>query len=177
MTNHIHLVGVPDDKNSFANAFRRAHSTYARHFNAKYGFCGYLWQNRFYSCPLDDGYMWSTIRYVERNPVRAGMIQRAEDYPWSSARPHCTGEDDLLLTDRWRAVSPWPGWSERLAAEEDEDLMRSIRENTTKGYPCGEEDFVDHLESEFGRPLRTRKPGPPRRNVASSIIGRAGGQR
>ena len=71
MTNHTHVIAVPQRPDSLAKAFRRAHSIYALQFNRKHGFSGYLWQDRFYSCPLDERHMWAAVRYVERNPVRA----------------------------------------------------------------------------------------------------------
>ncbi len=160
MTNHVHLVAVPEHFNSLALALRLAHSTYARRFNAKYHFSGHLWQNRFYSCPLDEPRTWATTRYVERNPVRAGMVRRAEDYPWSSAGAHCRGEADALVS----AVPALPpmeaSWSSWIGGEDDGATTQLIRDNTTKGYPWGAEDFVTRLESEFGRPLRRRPPGP-----------------
>ena len=71
MTNHVHIVAIPDREDSFALLFRRAHSSYAAEFNEKYGFSGHLWQARCYSCLLDEGHTIAAVRYVERNPVRA----------------------------------------------------------------------------------------------------------
>ena len=88
MTNHIHVIAVPQRADSLANAFRHAHSIYALRFNRKYRFSGHLWQDRFYSCALDERHMWATIRYVELNPVRAGLTSKASDYPWSSPLSH-----------------------------------------------------------------------------------------
>jgi putative transposase len=105
MTNHVHLVAVPEHANSLALALRRAHSIYARRFNAKYHFSGYLWQNRYYSCPLDESHTFAAIRYVEQNPVRANMVVLAEDYPWSSARAHSRGCADVLLSANWNPIS------------------------------------------------------------------------
>ena len=94
MTNHIHEIAVPQRADSLANVFRHAHSIYALHFNRKYRFSGHLWQDRFYSCALDEPHMWAAIRYVELNPVRAGLTSKAADYPWSSALPHCRRKED-----------------------------------------------------------------------------------
>src|SRR6266446_2953558 len=88
MPNHVHLIAIPLHPDSFAKTFRRAHSIYARWFNRKYGLSGYLWQDRYFSCPLDEAHFWAAMRYVERNPVRAGLVSKAEDYPWSSAAFH-----------------------------------------------------------------------------------------
>src|SRR5947207_319917 len=64
MSNHVHLIAIPLQPDSFARTFRRAHSIYAREFNKKYGSRGYLWQDRFYSCALDEKHFWSAMRYV-----------------------------------------------------------------------------------------------------------------
>jgi len=85
MSNHVHLVAVPMKENALANTLRRAHSDYARYANVKLRTSGHFWQNRYYSCPLDQIHQWTAIAYVERNPVRAGMVSQAEDYAWSSA--------------------------------------------------------------------------------------------
>ncbi len=71
-----------------ARSFNQAHMRYSQYFNGKIGQRGHLWQGRFYSCPLDGVHLYAAIRYVERNPVRAGLVERSEDYPWSSALNH-----------------------------------------------------------------------------------------
>jgi len=68
---------------------RAAHTVYAMRFNTRTQLSGHVWQGRFYSCVLDEAHLWAAVRYVERNPVRAGMVNRAEDHPWSSAPAHC----------------------------------------------------------------------------------------
>ena len=88
MENHIHLVAVPDEPHSLAVALRRAHGRYALYLNARRNRTGHLWQNRFYSCPLDRRHLWVALRYVERNPVRANLVARSEQYAWSSAAAH-----------------------------------------------------------------------------------------
>ena len=85
MPNHVHLVAVPDASDSLANALRRAHGRYAMYLNARRGRSGHLWQNRFYSCALDGAHLAVALRYVERNPVRAGLAESVEQYRWSSA--------------------------------------------------------------------------------------------
>ena len=72
---------------------RRAHSRYAQYYNSRTGRTGHLWQNRFYGCMLAPNRVWTALAYVERNPIRARMVHRAEDYPWSSAIAHLTGGD------------------------------------------------------------------------------------
>ncbi len=151
---------VPSAPESFERTLRRAHSTYARLFNKKHGFSGYLWQDRFFSCPLDEAHTWAALRYVEQNPVRAGMIDKAEDYPWSSAAARCRGERNPLLSSilaETRAPSEWLSW---LAIASDTSFEEQIRASTASGIPCGGEDFVRGIEDQVGRVLRLQKPGP-----------------
>lgn len=112
MGNHIHLIAVPADAAQLAEVMQRVHGRYAQYFNARRGRCGHLWQNRFSSCALGPAHLWTALRYVELNPVRAAMVQKAEDYEWSSARAHLAGQDPrrLLDMDFWRregGVSNW----------------------------------------------------------------------
>ena len=83
MTNHVHLVAIPAREDSLSIMFRRVHGRYAQYYNARSGRSGHLWQNRFFACALGASHLWAALAYVERNPVRAGMVDRAGDYPWS----------------------------------------------------------------------------------------------
>lgn len=97
MSNHIHLIAVPAADDGLQRALKPLHMRYAQRVNRRQGWSGHLWQGRFFSSPLDDAYLWTAIRYVECNPVRAGMVQCAEDYRWSSAAAHCANKPDGLL--------------------------------------------------------------------------------
>ena len=89
MTNHVHLVAVPSTEASLGQSLRDAHGAYSSYLNRRINVTGHLWQGRFYSTVLEGPHMWSAVRYVERNPVRAAIVQRAEEYAWSSAAVHC----------------------------------------------------------------------------------------
>ena len=101
MPNHIHLIGVPGHKAALAQALGQAHSCYAQLFNLRHNRGGHLWQDRFFSCALDDAQLVVAMRYVERNPVRAGLVQLAWDYSWSSAAVH-VGRGDFSACWTWR---------------------------------------------------------------------------
>jgi putative transposase len=168
MTNHIHLVVVPMAKSSIARAMQRLNMHHAQRINRMQGWSGHLWQGRFYSSPLDEAHFIAAIRYVERNPVRAKMVARAEDYEWSSARAHCgQGIDHVLGCDsRWaRILSAVGNWSEWLAEGNLETETTLIRARTRHGLPCGSDDFLDRLEAEAGRSLRPPVIGRPRRRT------------
>ena len=94
MTNHVHLVALPAREESLAVLFRRVHGRYSQYFNTRSGRTGHLWQNRFFACALDPEHLWSALAYVDRNPVRAGMVERAAEYRWSSAAAHLGAADE-----------------------------------------------------------------------------------
>ncbi len=125
MDNHIHLIVVPEDQGSF-RAIGATHQRYTYMINTREGWKGYLWQGRFKSDPMDERYLFAAVRYVERNPVRAHIVSKAEDYYWSSAKAHVVGaKDDLLqpffLMDQ---ISDWSAYLLTNEEEKDLDLMR-----------------------------------------------------
>lgn len=83
MTNHIHLVAVPSTEEGLHQALKPLHMRYAQRINRLKRWKGHLWQGRFFSSALDEDYLWAAIRYVERNPIRAKIVRKAENYPWS----------------------------------------------------------------------------------------------
>ena len=88
MTNHVHIVAVPEADSSMANTFRHAHGRFSQYWNTDRNRTGHLWQNRYYSCPVEELAVCRVMAYAENNPVRAGMVERAEDFEWSSAGAH-----------------------------------------------------------------------------------------
>jgi putative transposase len=167
MTNHIHTIVVPHALKAMADVFRNAHSIYGHWFNKKYGLNGHLWQGRFYSCVLSEGHLWRAVRYVERNPVRAGIVSRAEDYRWSSAKAHVYGQRDDLLDPGLPLVGIVGNWSEWLAAEDVDSELKAIRAATAKDIPYAEDQVIERWESELGRSLRPRKNGRPSKEKSS----------
>ena len=158
MPSHVHLVVVPETEGGLCNLFRKAHRDYTRRINFREGWRGHLWQERFHSFVMDENYLLATVRYVELNPVRAGLCRCAEDWPWSSVHAHLKGEDDELVT-----VKPMldlvNDWLEYLD-QQDRDEHKSIRMHTNTGRPLGEEALIAKVEAITGRDLRKKKPGP-----------------
>ena len=97
MPNHVHLVAVPENEHSLARAVGETHRRYTVRVNQREDWRGYLWQGRFSSFPLDEQYLHVAVRYVELNPVRAKLAREPWEYPWSSAKAHIRGKDDLLV--------------------------------------------------------------------------------
>ena len=83
--NHVHLIVIPRTSEALWQTLKQTHGRYAWYWNARWSSTGHVWQGRFYSCPLDDSHLWAALRYVEVNPVRAGMVSAAQQWPWSSA--------------------------------------------------------------------------------------------
>jgi putative transposase len=104
MSNHVHLLAAPETADALARTFGRTHCDYARYRNARQATCGHVWQARYYSCPVDAAGAIPVMAYIERNPVRAGIVASAEDYPWSSVRAHVLGYDASNFLDmaQWR---------------------------------------------------------------------------
>ena len=167
MTNHIHLIAVPATETGLQQVLKPLHMRYAQRFNRTQGFKGHVWQGRFFSSALDDNYLWAALRYVERNPVRAKMVRKAENYRWSSAGGHCGLRPDPLLTEKpyWRkqfeGVGNWSAW---LAEGDEPEKLEVIRRNVDKGLPCGSDKFIHKLEKMTGKVLQYRPRGRPRKD-------------
>ncbi|MEN6312199.1 MAG: transposase, partial [Acidobacteriota bacterium] len=127
MGNHVHLVAVPAEKDSLARGLAEVHRKYTSLINIREDWKGYLWQGRFISYPMDDAYCYAAVRYIERNPVRAKLVGRAEEYLWSSARPHVHRLADSLLSPS-PLESAIVDWSAYLAKVEPDEEVREFKE-------------------------------------------------
>jgi len=125
MLNHIHLIAIPKKKESLKSAIGEAHRRYTRMINFRKGWRGHLWQGRFSSFILDENYLLACTRYIEMNPVRASLVKKAEDWPWSSASAHIKGKNDMLVN-----VSPLL----RLIKKEWGDFYQNIRMKLLLNY-------------------------------------------
>jgi len=171
MSNHVDIIGVPREADSLAKAFGRTNLSYTQYFNDKYGFSGHLWQNRFYSCPLDEEYFWLALSYVERIPVRAGLVEVAWSYSWSSAAAHVGDDslDKLIDLRKWDGIATGIDWRSRLTGPEDKETMSRIHRHLKSGRPLGNGDFVDALELKTGRRLRPLPVGRPAKKRNNSL--------
>lgn len=165
MTNHVHWIVVPEREGSLPQFFRHLQGRYAQGVNARRGRVGHLWQNRYFACVLDRAHLWTAIRYVEWNPVRAKMVENPTDYRWSSAGLHVRGPEAerpaLLDWQFWREQGGATAWSEMLRVEDGDRRVAELRSSTYCGKPFGSEEFVREQEERFGRVWRT--PGRPKK--------------
>jgi putative transposase len=169
MTNHVHVLAVPEHENALARVFGRTHNDYSRWHNVRRTQTGHLWQNRYYSCPMDEAHQWEALRYVELNPVRAGIVPSAEQWTWSSARAHLFGRDrrDFLSMADWDDRWSQRTWRESLELGiSDAAALDRIREATRTGRPAGGKDFLEHAEARLGRKLHAERRGPKKSTTA-----------
>jgi putative transposase len=160
MPNHVHFIMVPGHEDSLRAGLAEAHRRYSLAINRRNKWTGYLWQGRFASFPMDNRHTVACARYIELNPVRAKLVRRVAEWPWSSAKAHVAGKDDALVRVRplLDEVSDWRAFlDEDVAAAE----FASFRRASRSGRPVGTDRFIETLERKLGRPLKPGKVGRP----------------
>lgn len=164
MDNHIHLLVVPETETALSRGIGLTNLMYTQYLNRKLKQSGRIWQNRFFSCVVEnDQYLWSVARYIERNPLKVALAESAELYHWSSAKAHITGADDPLLdATQWLSPEERSAYAE-FVRDEDEETDNAIRRATRTGRPYGGDQFIDQLEFMLNQPLRPKKPGRPQK--------------
>ena len=177
MDNHVHLILVPASADGLRAALGEAHRRYTRSINFREGWRGFLFQGRFASYPMDDGHLIAAVRYVENNPVSARMVQRAEDWPWSSARSHVAGKrvagdplTDVAALGRhvrnWRAMLRH-GAELADAGPPAEAMAEAIEARLRTGRPLAADEWIAEQEEVSGRAMAPRKRGPKARSEAN----------
>jgi len=174
MTNHVHLLLTPPHAQACALLMRDLGRCYVRYFNGRHGRTGSLWEGRFQSCLVDTPrYVLGCYRYVEFNPVRAGMVPRPGDYPWSSYHGNGGARPDALLTPHPEYLALAEDENRRSAAyvglfqtQEDEVLTAALREATDGGYPLVGDALKSGLAATGAR-VERGKPGPREETAAA----------
>jgi len=163
MPNHVHLILVPSTADGISRMIGQTHRKYARHINDRHDWTGNLWQERFNSSVLDEAHLLNAVRYVEQNPVRAGLVLAPDKWLWSSAKSHLTKRYDGII--KIDAMDGYVSdWSEYLSTNLDEETVECFRKNALLDLPVAEESFIKKLESRLGKLLRPPKMGRPRQN-------------
>lgn len=174
MTNHVHLLLTPALAGGVASMMQSIGRSYVRHVNDAYKRTGTLWEGRYKASLIDsERYLMSCYRYIELNPVRGGMVERAEDYPWSSHTAHIREVPNSLIVDHPLYVALGKDAKERALAYrelfrdqiDDEDDLRMIRSEANRSGVLGGERFKDGIEATLDRRVRPGKAGRPRRTA------------
>jgi putative transposase len=170
MTNHVHLLLTPSGVGAVANLMQSLDRNYVKYVNAACKRTGTLREGRYKSSLIDsERYLLACYRYIERNPVRAGMVKQADDYRWSSYGVHAQGLPSDLIVDH--PVYTARGKDEKERAEayrglvenhtESADDIQHIRNETNRGGVAGSDRFKDEIESALSRRVRPGQSGRP----------------
>jgi len=156
---------VPESEEGLRRGIGEAHRRYTERVNRRQGWSGHLWQGRFASFVMDEPYLMAAARYVEMNPVRAGLVAAPEAWSWSSAAAHVGGKADPLARTDWLAerTAGWVcSWRDYLMRPDDApgDLARQLRRHENTGRPLGDKAFLARLGQALGRDLAPAKRGP-----------------
>ncbi len=162
MNNHFHLLIAPGSSEGLGRCLHGVTFLYAQHFNTKYNRSGRLWQNRYFSCPVDkDEYLWAVVKYIEMNPVRAQIVKNPEEWRWSSAQEHIHGRTDNTITlHKWLRDEEREEYAKIIL---EATLQENIRKATSTGRPFGGTKFLDKLEVMLHRNLKPQQGGRPRK--------------
>lgn len=177
MTNHVHLLLTPSSVQGCAVLMRNLGQRYVQYFNRRYQRRGTLWEGRYHSCLVDSApYVIACHRYIERNPVRAGMVPSAGDYHWSShngnagrtSNPLLTGHPEYLAlaADDTSRQATYEGL---FAVEDEPGFLAAIRDATNGGFALVGEALKASLPSDLQRRLERKPPGPRPAPTAQSV--------
>jgi putative transposase len=168
MPNHVHIIAVPSDTDGLRRTFRYVHRHYTGYINARLRVTGHLWQGRFSSVAMDEAHFVTALRYVALNPVRARLVARAEDWPWSSTRALIAGKSDSYVTVE-PALERVGHFAAFLGERFDEALSyAALRKAESVGRPVGSAEWLADMEARTGKVLRPQKRGPVPRVVVLS---------
>ena len=176
MTNHVHLLVTSETEEGLSLMMRYLGSRYVQYVNYVYRRTGTLWEGRYKSCLIDsERYLLTCYRYIELNPVRAGLVADPADYPWSSYAAHALGKHDILVQDHPLYCALGDANATRQAAyrdlfraQVDEASINTIRDSISTGVALGGERFKREIELALGGSVRPKERGRPAKRVAES---------
>ena len=158
MPNHVHLILCPANQGGLALALGAAHRRWANFVNARGRWRGHLFDGRSRRWPWMKSHLASAVIYVALNPVRARLVSKAEDWPWSSVRAHLTGQDDELVRVQ-PVLDRIADFAGLVRTDADDPVFAALRAAEQTGRPLGTSDFIADLEKRLGRPIARRAPG------------------
>jgi putative transposase len=160
MPNHVHLIVVPSDEDGLRRTFADAHRRYTAFINLRSRWTGHLWQGRFGAVAMDEPHLGHAMRYVSLNPVRARLVERAQDWAWSSVRAHLAGKDDGMVRVA-PALERYGSFADFLGEDDGSgEAWRALRRSETTGRPLGGAEWIAAIEAKTGRRLAPQKRGP-----------------
>jgi putative transposase len=163
MPNHVHLIAVPEGVEGLRRAIGEAHRRYTRQINFREKWKGHLWQGRFSSFLMDEKYLLAATRYVELNPVKAGLASTPEGYRWSSTKAHMEGKDDALVTVK-PLLELVDNWRQFLSGGVSDEEYELLQRHERTGRPLGSKSFIQRLETRLSRILTPQKGGRPKKS-------------
>ena len=167
MPNHVHLIVVPETPDGLSRAIGEVHRRYTRRINFRERWRGHLWQGRFASFVMDESHVIAAARYVESNPVKAGLVERAEQWPWSSAAAHVGTVDDGIVETAWltERTAGWVcSWGEYLCTPDGAAVTEAMRRHENTGRPLGDYNFIRRVGTLLGRDIIPKKGGRPKKD-------------
>ena len=170
MTNHVHLLISPSRTDGITRLMQSLGRRYAQYVNRFYKRSGSVWEGRFKASAIHaEEYLLTCYRYIELNPVTAGMVNDPADYRWTSYRWHALGESNALITDHALYDGIAPEAADRQAAYRalfrahlDDEALGDIRKALNGGQPLGNERFREQVEAALGRRLAPKQRGRKR---------------
>ena len=159
MPNHVHLILVPDRPELLARALGETHRRYSTAINGRLGVTGHLFQARFGSAAMDEEHLMAAARYLALNPVRARLVERAEDWRWSSVGAHLSGRDDGLASVA-PLIERYGRFADLIETAPPAEALSALRASETIGRPLGSPAFLDQVAAAVGRDPRPRRRGP-----------------
>jgi putative transposase len=172
----VHLLATPHMEGGISKMMQYLGRQYVQHVNRTYGRSGTLWERRFLASLVEtECCLLPLYRYIESNPVRAGLVAEAEHYRWSSARAHLVpnGPTFLAYHDKYLRLGDTPqsrahAYLEASRTPLDNEVLAEIRSSIQHGVPLGSERFTDEVERQLGRRVRLRKPGRKPKQLRAS---------
>lgn len=177
MTNHVHLLITPLAASSLAKAMQMLGRYYVQHFNYHYQRTGTLWEGRYRATLIDSAaYLLTCMRYIEQNPVRAGMVAHPSDYPWSSYHYNALGQSDDLITPYVEYLQLGNSAEARQAAYRDlfeqtipDGCVEAIRTATNKAWVLGDDRFKQRIQQQVARRVKPNARGGDRKSEKYKI--------
>ncbi len=161
MKNHVHIVAIPETEESLSKAIGVAHLKYTQYFNEKYGCSGHLFSQRFYSTPMSENHSYAVVGYIHRNPVRAGIVSKVDDYKWSSIQLFLRNRYHDSLVNSKLLLNMVEDWKEIFDEPIEEEELKNIRLATSTGTPYGDKSFIKKVESILGVEFPSKHIGRP----------------